>query len=226
MRVYGTCQFPWKNEILNRLVSHRKNKYLFDNETTDFSQGDTLVMEMGKPLLPPMIWKQQMRKEEERDCFGTYFTSRDVQDLITVAHNYAHNTPSPILLASFDSEELEKDIVKSEESDSSKPHNYITRMNGDGKGTIFFADQDMAQVCMDHYEERFCTTDIALKVNCDAIRELVRIPTLSCSLEEWKKNYDVDSDSNDRINATYALDQCYEKARAERKKNRKKSIVK
>ena len=188
LHLYGEC---YRKPMVN------VDKY--PDSIEDFSIGHTMIMELGKPLSTGIKCYGPSRR-----CFTKYFTDRDLQDLISIAHQYARYAPSPLLLAPFDTNTTK--VIK---NDNSCPQQYVTRLlEGKGEGRIFHADHDQALICKDHYANRFCTKKIALKVNCDLIKRLTYRPHLKC--EKWKSSNPNDV-GNDHINGTLASEQCKNK---------------
>jgi len=191
LRYYGECFKPIDTSDENLMEQYQ------NEQREDFTVGNTLVMEMGKPLIKS--WNVIHPHDDKKlKCYASYFTPRDVQDLIDIVQKYSTFEPSPLLLAPIGSS-----------SDNYFPHQYIQRLNVDGgiEGRIFHIDLDELVVCKDRYdEESLCSVEKALKVNCAVIREMTKIPDLSCTEEYF--NSDVHTD--DRIDSEHAIDQCKE----------------
>ena len=101
------------------------------------------------------------------------------------------------------------------DSDNVYPHQYVKREGSDapympeGEGTIYHADLDMAIVCEDKYDKRFCTADLALDANCRVLSSLANV-TLDCAFPTPSKDRaaPVLPKNTDRMNTTHALQEC------------------
>jgi len=186
LRVYGEC--------FSTPVNLLKSK---PELITNFSVGDTFIMEMGQPV--------DLRCDPiKRKCYAEHLTDRDVEDLIRIAHDYAHFAPSPILLNGFEFDNTTNTPKLTKTTDNRCPQQYVSRLDGDDKGRIFHADHDQAGLCNQSHDERLCTIDIALKVNCDLIRILADRELSNC--EGWTFNNT--NVGGDHMNTTSMVRKC------------------
>jgi len=114
-------------------------------------------------------------------------------------------------------------------NDNRYPNQYITRIGGGqrgGEGTINHSDLDFAFHCKD-VSGKECTVDNVLKRNCEVIAKMVNASSLDCSFPSASdtSNTAVTSKASlvsvetpgysERINATYAIEQCLAKGLGE-----------
>jgi len=123
----------------------------------------------------------------ERQCFGDFFTPREVDDLKNIARRYALLPHNPLLLTG----------LKNEKSDNQYPNQYVTRIHtrrsrrsgGAGgrsgtssSGRIFHADLDVAFLCLEKYPPHNCTVDRVLRANCHIMAQLTNTDALDCTV--------------------------------------------
>lgn len=228
LQFFGECYIPF-DELLSQ-----PNRKDFENKTTkisnknnlliptirDFSVGFTSVIELGKPF----FIRNEKTYRMEPGCFAGFFTPRDIEDLKNIARRYANLSDYPLLLSGWNNKV----------NDNRFPNQYITRIGGGqrgGEGTINHADLDMAYHCKDSGEKE-CTVDNVLKRNCEVIAKMVNISSLDCSFPSASDTNNtaitskvslvsVDTpDYSERINATYAIEQCLIKGLGEGEEDR------
>ena len=117
---YGDCYIFYDNNFGDRKA---KKAHIHDT-LMDFSVGHTSIVELGKPLLSS--WEYEGWGKWE--CFGDFFTPRDIRDLVDIARRYATLPESPILLCKYSKEWLKENITKGEWSDNIFPQQYVTRI--------------------------------------------------------------------------------------------------
>lgn len=171
VRLLGTCMHPIPP---NR--SERNGTGLGDyarQHVTDFSVGPTLVVELGTPVVS-----------------NKRFGDDDVNDLVAIAHLYASQFPSPLLMGKYNDARLLPNItnnvstrIKLGYTDNVVPVQYAYRIDEDGgrsatttttTTTLLHIDLDNVYACDGWYAPRWCSFDAAFERNCQVIAKLIR----------------------------------------------------
>ena len=133
----------------------------------------------------------------DRRCFAEYFTETDIEDFRNIARLYANFSKSPTLLAGI-----------GQRTDNIFPRQYMASIGGTRPGRIKLIDLDNLFECKIGRNQRFCTYENVLNVNCQIMAMLTGIPNLNCSLPSPTTTKAVSYSPNDRINASHAATEC------------------
>jgi len=153
---YGECDMPY-----NLTKLHTKgtgNRYLKSIASNFTRGGYTSIIELGKILIPTMGGKEM--DMNFRQCFASHFTDADLENIRSIARQYASYPESPLL---FHDPEI-------------KSHNACAEQYVVVDAGIRHVDLDQIFLCKD------CTYDKALEINCRTIRVLSHRPDLNCTL--------------------------------------------
>lgn len=187
----GACHAPYEygndNENGSTTATTITRRQI-ENQATNFSVGDTLLMEMGTPLVAG--WGI-LQTPAQRECFAKHFTEADLHGLRTIARQYANSTRCITKM-----EGVGRDNVYAEQ--------YIITKVG-----LRHGDFDNAQCCHDSDAggdggdggNINCTYSDVLEFNCNIVSQVAHKP-LVCH-EEGSVPF-----PHDHINTTEAIMKC------------------